>query len=165
MRSTRWLSAGGLALLFAASAGCHKGTAAPSPDGSPSAALGTASAASPGGNAAGACDVVSCLNFSGSPGYVAAQATDLSDVPPPPPGAVLCGGTKQFRANYYTTSQKPEDVIAHYEKLLPPQGFTLKPHAPGNKPCSVMVSFHKKSLEIGNVIAYVGGFSVSYFGK
>jgi hypothetical protein len=50
---------------------------------------------------------------------------------------------------------------------LPAQGFTLKgPHGPGNKACSLTVSFHgKKALELGNVFAYVGGFSVSYFGK
>jgi hypothetical protein len=153
-----------LVLLFGALAGCHKGGGGPAPTGSASAAAGTASAA-PAGGAGGACDVVSCLNFS-APGLVAGQAVDLPGVPPPPPGAVLCGGTQTLRANYYTTTQKPEDVIAYYEKLLPGQGFTLKgPSGPGNKACSVTVSFHKKRLELGNVFAYVGGFSVSYFGQ
>jgi hypothetical protein len=153
-----------LLLLAAALAGCHKDTGGPSPSASASAAEGTASTA-PASGAGGACDVVSCLNFS-APGLVAGRATDLPGVPPPPPGAVLCGGTASLHANYYTTTQKPEDVITYYEKLLPAQGFTLKgPHGPGNKACSLTVSFHKKRLELGNVFAYVGGFSVSYFGN
>ncbi len=151
--------------LGLATQACHKADSTPSPVGSTSASLRTAPSAAPSGNAGGSSDVVSGANFSGSPGYVAGQATALTNVPPPPPGAVLCGATKQFRANYYTTTQRPEEVIAYYERLLPTQGVTLKPHGAGNKPCSLMVSFHKKPLEIGNIIAYVGGFSVSYFGS
>jgi hypothetical protein len=153
-----------LVLFVGALAGCHKGGGGPAPSGTASASASAAPAA-PAGSAGGACDVVSCLNFS-APGLVTGQAVDLPGVPPPPPGAVLCGGTQTLRANYYTTTQKPEDVIAYYEKLLPAQGFTLKgPHGPGNKACSLTVSFHKKRLELGNVFAYVGGFSVSYFGN
>ena len=156
-----------LALLFCLVA-CSKGDHAPA--GAPSASSAPAPAPSPSAGAAaqaaGACDVVTCANFMGAPGYVGGHAETLATFPPPPPGASLCGGSTTFGAtNYYTTSQSPADVIAYYEKELPSRGFTLKPRKDGPRACSLMLSLHKKPMDIGNVMAFAGGFSVMYGGK
>ena len=86
-------------------------------------------------------------------------------MPPPPPGSSTCGGTETFRANYYTTTQTPDQVVAYYEKELPAHGYTLKPRHPGSRACSLELSFHKAGLQIGNITAFVGGFGVMYMGK
>jgi hypothetical protein len=150
------------ALGFLALANCSKSGGGPS--GSASASAAPVGSAAP--QTSGACDVVSCANFSGAPSYTAGKAATIPEMPPPPPGASLCGESTSFGpTNYYTTSQSPADVIAYYEKELPPKGFTLKPHGNGPRACSLMLDFHKKPLEIGNVVAFVGGFSVMYLGK
>jgi len=152
------------ALAVLALLACSRSDAGSSGSASPSASASTSGPA--GQQASAACDVVSCANFSGAPSYQAGHAETLATFPPPPTGASLCGGSTAFGAtNYYTTSQSPADVIAYYEKELPSHGFALKPHGNGPRACSLELSFHKKPLELGNVIAFVGGFSVMYGGK
>jgi hypothetical protein len=150
------------ALGFVALVDCSKSGGGPAGSASASAApVGSATT-----QASGACDVVSCANSSGAPSYAAGKASTIPGMPAPPAGASLCGGSTSFGpTNYYTTSQSPADVIAYYEKDLPSKGFTLKPHGNGPRACSLMLDFHKKPLELGNVVAFVGGFSVMYLGK
>jgi len=109
--------------------------------------------------------VVSCASFLGAPDYSAGRLTTLASMPAPPSAVTLCGGSISLRSNYYTTTLTPEQVIAYYEKELPGLGFTVKPRQPGMKPCSLMLSFHKEKLQLGNIAAFVGGFSVLYGGK
>jgi hypothetical protein len=149
-------------------AACNKSeSGAPGP--SPAASVSTAVAtpvASPGATAsAGACDVVSCLNFNGAPGYVAGKEDALPSVPPPPSGSSICGGSASMHVNYYTTAQSPDAVVTYYEKELAVRGFTLKPRQPGTKPCALDLGFHRAGLQIGHVTAFVGGFGVMYIGK
>jgi hypothetical protein len=142
---------------------CSKSDSGEAPAGSGAPTVG--SAASPAAASGGACDVVSCANFSGAPGYAAGKVEALPSIPPPPSGSSTCGGTASMRANYYTTTQSPEQIIAYYEKELPARGFTLKPRQPGVKACSLELSFHKEKLQIGNITAFAGGFGVLYAGK
>lgn len=114
---------------------------------------------------AGACDVVSCLNFNGAPGYAAGKEDALPSVPPPPSGSSICGGSTSMHVNYYTTAQSPDAVVTYYEKELAARGFTLRPRQPGTKPCALDLGFRKAGLQIGHITAFVGGFGVMYLGK
>ncbi len=143
---------------------CSKPNAGPSPSGSGTAAQ-ASSAAAPAPAVGGACDVVTCANFMGAPDYAAGRLTTLASMPAPPPASTLCGGSISLRSNYYTTTLTPEQVIAYYEKELPGLGFTVKPRQPGIQPCSLTLSFRKEKLQLGNISAFVGGFSVLYAAK
>jgi hypothetical protein len=156
-----------IATAFVLSA-CSKPESGPSgssPAASVSAAV-AAPVASPAATAsAGTCDVVSCLNFNGAPGYVAGKEDALPSVPPPPSGSSICGGSPSMHVNYYTTAQSPDAVVTYYEKELAVRGFSLKPRQPGTKPCALDLGFHKAGLQIGHITAFVGGFGVMYLGK
>jgi hypothetical protein len=159
------LRPGSLAIACSILLACSKPDTGASP-----AARASAATTAPGSPAAtsssgGACDVVSCLNFSGAPGYVEGKADALPSVPPPPSGSSICGGSSKMRVNYYTTARTPDQIVAYYEKELVANGFTLKPREPGLKPCSLKLGFHKQGLEIGNITAFAGGFGVMYLGK
>jgi hypothetical protein len=149
-------------------AACSKpesGSSLTSPVASASAAVATPVASPVATASAGACDVVSCLNFNGAPGYVAGKEDALPSVPPPPSSSSICGGSTSMHVNYYTTAQSPDAVVTYYEKELAARGFTLKPRQPGTKPCALDLGFRRAGLQIGHVTAFVGGFGVMYLGK